>query len=135
MDRPLATRTHIGLVLAALLGAVDVSSSFMLPDPSSDAIGPPASVLVFTGVMGVVTLAAVAVAWVRRRRAALRLTARSRVLSALTSLPAFFVPDVPTLFVAVATGSIVLTFLDVWLLLARSAVTAGAEPRVAPAAR
>jgi hypothetical protein len=52
-----------------------------------------------------------------------RITCASRILSALTSIPAFFVPDVPAELVVLAAGGIVLTLISVFLVLARPATS------------
>src|SRR3954468_24121584 len=90
----MSTRIRVGLVLAALLGLVDVVSAFF-PTPDG-AIGPPLPIVVLGGLLGVATLVAVVAAWRPGRRGALRIVAGTRVLSAITALPAFFV-DVPAL--------------------------------------
>jgi hypothetical protein len=111
---PLTTRTRAGLVLAALLGVADVVTAFF-PTPEGQ-VGPPLPIVLLAGLLGVVTLAAVAVAWRTGRRGALRLIAGTRVLSAVTALPAFFVDVPPALKLIVAVG-IVLTVVCVVLVL------------------
>jgi hypothetical protein len=107
-------RNKIGLVIAVLLAIGDVVSAFR-PTPDGEE-GPPYSILLISGVLGVITLAAVVPAW-RGSRTAARVAVGARILSALTSLPAFFV-DIPSgLLVAVAV-SIVLTVVCAVLILA-----------------
>jgi MFS family permease len=53
-------------------------------------------------------------------RAGLRIMAVARILSAITALPAFFVPDVPALFVTWGAATVVLTIVAVVLLMSRS---------------
>ncbi len=67
--------------------------------------------MVFSAVMGVVTLAAAVPVARSGSRAAVRVIAVSRILSALTTLPAFFVPGVPPLFVAWGASTVVLTIV------------------------
>jgi hypothetical protein len=114
---PLTVANRVGLVLAALLGVADLVSIAMPTDP--DQPGPPMAVLVVGMLLGVVTLAAVVLAWVTRRRAWSRVTAGSRIVSALTALPAFFVPDVPPALVASAAVAVAVTAVAVVLLLRR----------------
>ena len=122
MDHSLSTKNHIGLVLAVLLGASDVASLAQLAGAQdSGAVGPPVAVLVLDGVLGVVTVLAAVAAWTRfHRRAAVRLGALARVLSAVTALPAFFVSGVPSGVVVLVAVFVLVTLVDVWLLLSRS---------------
>jgi hypothetical protein len=113
-------RVRAGLVLAGLLGAVDCTSlAFPPTDPGE--VGPPTAILALDVVLGVVTLAAVGWAWFTGRRAALRVAAGARVLSAITALPAFFV-DVPAWVKLAVAGVVVLTLVAVLLLLAPARV-------------
>lgn len=89
---PLTTRNKIGLVLAVLLALGDVGS-IALPTPDGEE-GPPFAVLAIGLVIGLITLAAVVPAWRTGSRTALRVVAGTRIVSAILSLPAFFV-DVP----------------------------------------
>jgi hypothetical protein len=114
MSSPLATRTRIGLVLAVVLGLADVVSAFF-PTPDGE-VGPPLAIVILGGVIGLATLAAVAVAWRSGRRGALRIVAGTRVLSAITALPAFFV-DVPAWLKLVVAVLVVLTVVCVVLVL------------------
>jgi hypothetical protein len=82
------------------------------PDQCVDVVRPPAVVLIGAAVVGIITLAAVVHTWRTRSRVG------SRILSALTELPAFFVDDVSGVLVAVAGAGVVLTLVAVWLVLA-----------------
>ena len=115
MSSPLTTRTRVGLVLAVVLGLADVVATFF-PTPDGE-IGPPLAIVILGGVIGLATLAAVAVAWRSGRRGALRIVAGTRVLSAITALPAFFV-DVPAWVKLVVAVGVVLTVVCVVLVLA-----------------
>jgi hypothetical protein len=107
-------RNKIGLVIAVLLAIGDIVSAFR-PTPDGEE-GPPYAILLVSAFLGVITLAAVVPAW-RGNRSAARIAVGARILSALTSLPAFFV-DIPAgLLVAVAV-SIVLTVVCAVLILA-----------------
>ena len=107
-------RTRTGLVLAAVLGVADVVSAFF-PTPDGE-VGPPLSIVLLGGLLGLVTLAAAAVAWRTGRRGALRVVAGTRVLSAVAALPAFFV-DVPAWLKLVVAVGVVLTVVCVVLVL------------------
>jgi hypothetical protein len=122
MSSPVTTRTRVGLVLAALLGVTDVVSAFF-PTPDGE-VGPPLPIVVLGGVLGLATLAAVVVAWRAGRRGALRIVAGTRVLSAITALPAFFV-DIPAGLKLAVAAAVVLTVVCVVLVLspARRSVT------------
>ena len=112
---PITTGTRAGLVLAALLGVADVVSAFF-PTPDGE-VGPPLPIVLLGGLLGLATLAAAAVAWRTARRGALRIVAGTRVLSAITALPAFFV-DVPAWVKVVVAVGVVLTVVCVVLVLA-----------------
>jgi hypothetical protein len=114
----LSVRARVGLGLAVLLAVVDVAGAFVPTAPDGE--GPPLTVMIFSAVMGVVTLAAAV--WVVRTgaRNGLRIVAVSRILSGLTAVPAFFMPDVPPLFVAWGAATVVLTIVAVVLLMSRS---------------
>lgn len=111
----LSARTRAGLVLAALLGVADVVFT-LFPTPEGE-VGPPLPIVLLGGLLGVATLAAVAVAWRTGRRGALRIVAGTRVLSAITTLPAFFVGPPPPLMLFAAVN-VVLTVVCVVLVLA-----------------
>jgi hypothetical protein len=130
---PPTAPVRTGLVIAALLGVGDVVATFF-PTPDGE-VGPPLPILLLGAVLGVVTIAAAVVAWRGGRRGrpteepaaggvgssdkrgALRIVAGTRVLSAITALPAFFVEIPPGLKLAAAVG-VVLTVVCVVLLLA-----------------
>jgi hypothetical protein len=114
---PLSTRNRVGLVLAALLGVVDIVSIFATPEPAAGEQGPPAAVLIAAGVLGVVTIAAAIWTWRTGNRIGSRVIAAARILSAVSALPAFFVEDVPAGLVAAAAAGVVITVVTVWLVL------------------
>lgn len=116
---PALSRTNkIGLALAALLGLSEVFS-ILVPSPGPGAEGPPIEVLVAGTVLGVITLVAVVWTWRTGSRVAARIVAGTRILSALTALPAFFVEGVPAAFVVWAAAGVVLTVICVGLVLSR----------------
>ena len=90
---PLSTADRAGLGLAVVLSLMDLVA-LLVPTPPGE-VGPPYVVLVFSAVLGVATLAAVAIAWRSGGRGALRVVAATRILSVITSLPAFFVGPPP----------------------------------------
>jgi hypothetical protein len=98
-----------GLVLAVLLGLADLGL------PLAGGAFPPPAVALATAALGLVTLVAV---WLGRRgnRAALGTVVATRVLSALTAMPAFTAPAVPAAAKLAAGAIIVLTVACVALL-------------------
>jgi hypothetical protein len=109
---------RIGLGLAMVLGVLDALSLPLTPSTPPGAEGPPIEVLIATTVLGVITIAAVVWAWRTGSRVGVRIVAGSRILSALTALPAFFVEGVPAVFVILAAVFVVLTVVCVAMVLA-----------------
>jgi hypothetical protein len=109
------TANKVGLVLAGLLGAADISSFFSSPTAPGE-VGPPPGILMLDGVLGLITLVAVVAAFVTRRRGWVRLTAGARICSMVTALPAFFA-GVPDWLVAIVSAFVVLTVVTVVLML------------------
>ncbi|MFJ8719453.1 hypothetical protein ACIRD9_40850 [Streptomyces violaceus] len=116
----LSRKNKVGLALAGVLGLIDMTSVFT-PWPDSDAPGPPVSVLVAGTVLGVITLFAVVHTWLTANRTGSRVVAGSRILSAITSLPAFFVTGVPAWAVSVVALLVVVTIVVIALVLSRPA--------------
>jgi len=112
----LSGRNKTGLVIAALLGLADLAS-LAGPQPGPGEQGPPAGVLIAASVLGLFTLAGVAYAWRTGNRVGSRVVAGTRILSAVTAVPAFFVEDVPPGLVALAAVGVAVTLLCVWLVL------------------
>ncbi len=110
----LSTKNKVGLVLAGILGIVDVPAALM-PTPEGE-VGPPFGILVLGSVCGVITVIAVVIAWAKVNRGAIRVAAGARIVSMLTALPAFFV-DVPWFIKLFVTGAVVLTVISVVLML------------------
>lgn len=117
----LTVRNKVGLGLSALLGLGDLVSLLVTPDPGPGENGPPTSVLIAGTVLGVITLLAVVHAWRTGNRVSARIVAGTRILSAITALPAFFASDVPAGFVLTAAAGIVVTVIAVALVLSRPA--------------
>jgi hypothetical protein len=120
----LTTRAKVGFWLAVVLGVVDIASLLIPTQP--DGQGPPLSVTIFSGVMGVITVVAAVVVGRSGSRIAVRVMAVARILSGLTAVPAFFEPDVPPIFVAFAAAIVVLTVVAVVLLMSRARVSVAA---------
>lgn len=83
------TRVRVGLVLAILLGLANFPFLFT-PTPDGEE-GPPYGVLVFSAIVGLVSIATAVMAWRSGNRLILRITAACVIINAITSLPAFFV--------------------------------------------
>jgi hypothetical protein len=115
-----STRTvknKVGLLLAGLLSLADLSSPFTSPEPRPNEAGPPYAVLVASAVLGAITLTAIVITWRSGYRAAARVVAGSRIVSALLALPAFFVDGVPAHLVALVSVGVITTVLAVVLVL------------------
>jgi hypothetical protein len=110
----LSTKNKVGLVLAGLLGLVDLPS-FLQKTPEGE-VGPPYGILVLGSICGLITVIAVVVGWVKANRGAIRVAAGARVVSMLTALPAFFV-DVPAGIKILVTAAVILTVVSVVLML------------------
>ena len=105
--RPRTGVLRTGLILAGLLGAIDVAGG--ISQLSSDGILPLA-VAVAIIVLGAATLALIPFAWRGARWAGWTIAAM-RVASALTGLPAFFAAGVPAAAVIAASTGIVLAVI------------------------
>jgi hypothetical protein len=116
---PLSTKNKIGLALAGLLGLLDLLPMLGGPAPDPNQPGPPFVVLVAGAVLAVITLVAVVYTWRTGHRAGARIVAGSRIISAATALPAFFVPGVPAGLVAIVAAAVVVTAVTVALVLSR----------------
>jgi hypothetical protein len=99
-----------GLVIAGLLGLSDIASL-----PFGDGEHPPLPVAAAGAVLGLITLVGAWYAW-RGRRGGIVAVIVSRLLSAATALPAFFVDGVPPGFVALAAFGVAVTLLAVGLV-------------------
>jgi hypothetical protein len=95
-----AVRT--GLVLAVLLALGDVAAG--ITTISGDAVG--TSIAVFDVVLALVTVGSIPAAW-RGAAWALRTVAATRLLGALTAVPAFFVDVEPGMVIAAAVTVVV----------------------------
>ena len=113
--RATGTATRVGLVLACLLGLLDIGGG--ITQLGSDALLPMA-VAATTIVLGLITVVLVPFAWRGAGWAGWTVIA-TRALSALTALPAFFVSGVPAAAVIAATAGITLTVVAIALILMR----------------
>ena len=110
----LSTRNKVGFVLAFLLGLTDLPNLF---EGSSFGSNPPPFVFLVAGtVCGVVTVVALVWAWRKLSRNATRIAAAARIVSALASLPVFFV-DVPAGVKVLSAAAVILTVIAVTLML------------------
>lgn len=117
------TPNKVGFVLALLLGLGNVLS-LASPTPEGQA-GPPLAILIVDAVLGVGIIVAVLVGWLRGRKAAIRAATVLLILAAITALPAFVAPDVPSALVAAAGGYVVLTIVTIVLMLKPGVRTGG----------
>lgn len=111
----LSTKNKVGLALAFLLGVIDIPGPVIFKVPEGET-GPPMGILVLAAICGVITVVAVVIAWRSASAGAIRTAAGARIVSMLTSLPAFFV-DVPAGVKAVSAVGVVITIVAVVLML------------------
>lgn len=117
--RPRTGVLRTGLVLAGLLGALDIAAGIS----QLSGVGLiPLAVAITMIVLGAATLAVIPFAWRGARWAGWTIAAM-RVASALTGLPAFFVSGVPAAAVIAASTGIVLAVIVAAL------IGFGMEPR------
>jgi hypothetical protein len=102
-----------GLVIAGLLGLAEIVTLLV-----GDGETPPVEVAAVGAVLGLITVAAVIAAW-RGSRGAVVAIIVTRLLSAVTALPAFFVDDVPGAAVAAAGVGVALALAAVAMLATR----------------
>ena len=99
-----------GLVVLALLSLIDVAGPLL-----TDGDNPPMAIALVGSGLGVASLVCVVLAWRGMTRAVLPLAAL-RLLSALTAVPAFFVPDVTPAIRGLAAALVLLTVTGVALV-------------------
>ena len=112
---PLSWLNKSGLIIAIVLGVADLTSP--LQGGPGDQPGPPYPILLLDAALGLITIVAAVFAWRTARRAAVRVTAGSRIVSMITALPAFFV-DVPAGVKVLVGGFVLLTVASVVMMLA-----------------
>lgn len=114
--RKTTTPARVGLVLAALLAIGDVIVGVAQLDPDQTI---PGSISLLIIAAGAATLVAIPFSW-RGAGWATGLVIATRLLSALSALPAFVVPGVPAGFVVGAATGMALAGLVTVLLLVRT---------------
>lgn len=119
--RSLTVKNKVGLVMAAVLGLLDVTSVFSIPAQDEDTPGPPLVILIAGVVLGLITLIATAYAWRTADRIGARVVAGSRTLSVITSLPAFYVSGVSAGVVLIVSAIVVTSVIAIALVLSRPA--------------
>ncbi|MFD8999952.1 hypothetical protein ACFV0T_03035 [Streptomyces sp. NPDC059582] len=119
----LTRKNRVGLVLAGLLGLLDTTNFLSIPADDSGGDGPPSGVLFADGILGLITVVAVVYTWPTADRTGSRVVAGSRIISAITSLPALFVSGVPAWVVAAVALSVIVTVFVTALVLSRPAPT------------
>lgn len=114
MRTPLLTA---GLLLAGLLGLADLATPLV-----TDGEHPPVVIALLAAALGLATLVAAVAAW-RGSRGAAWVVIATRLVSAVTALPAFVVPDVPAPVVLAAAVGVAATVLAAGLIIAALART------------
>jgi hypothetical protein len=102
-----------GLVLAGLLALGDITTPIF-----SDGEHPPMAIALAEAVIGLLTVVGIVLAW-RGGRGGVTTIVVTRLLSAVSAVPAFFVDGVPAGAVAAATVGIVITLVCVALVAPR----------------
>jgi hypothetical protein len=108
-----------GLVIAGLLALGDITTPLF-----SDGEHPPMVVGLICAALGLITAAAIVPAWRRQSRGAVTAIVVTRLLSAVTALPAFVADGVPAGARIAAAAGIAVTLLTVALLRQRRPVPA-----------
>ncbi|HET6529932.1 MAG TPA: hypothetical protein VFH03_04850 [Actinoplanes sp.] len=103
-----------GLVIAGLLALGDITTPF-----TSDGEHPPMVVGIICAALGLITAVALVPAWRSGSRSAVTAIIVTRLLSAATALPAFFVDGVPGAAKAAAALGVTITVLSVGLTATR----------------
>ena len=100
-----------GLVLASLLGLLDVINLFSINTPFPEGMTtPPDWLVILVAILGLVTLAAIVPAWRGNHRAVVVVVVVTRILSAISAVPAYFV-NVPFYILITTTVLVVVTIL------------------------
>ena len=116
-DNLTANRGKIGLVILTLLSLLDILGPWIFPAPDDPDMAPPGIVEYGSLVCGVLTLIGVFLIWTRRNvRASKWLVIVTRIISALTGVPAFFISGVPGWVIALVAVFIVLTVVGLVLV-------------------
>lgn len=110
----LTTKNKIGLALAGVLGLAEIPS-VAIQTPDGD-VGPPVAILALGTVCGIVTVAAVILAWVQVNKGAVRIAAGAQIVAMLGTLPTFFV-DTPAGVKILVAVLVLATFASLILML------------------
>jgi len=111
----------IGLVIAGLLALGDIATPF-----TGDGEHPPLAIGLIDLVLGLITVVGIVLAWRGASRGGVIAVIVTRLLSAVTAVPAFFVDGVPGPIRVVAAVAVAVALLSVGLVatrLRRPAVT------------
>jgi hypothetical protein len=103
-----------GLVIAGLLALGDITTPL-----TGDGEHPPMVIAIICAALGLITAVALVPAWRTGSRAAVTAIVVTRLLSAVTALPAFFVDGVPGAIRAVAALGVAVSLLSVGLIATR----------------
>jgi hypothetical protein len=109
-------RMKVGFVLAVLLGLANIPFLFSPTPDGQD--GPPYAVLVLSAVLGVVSVVAAVIAWRSGSRTAIRVTAATVIINAVTTIPALF-SDIDAGIKVAAAVTILASVASVVLILGR----------------
>jgi hypothetical protein len=115
---PVSARMKVGLVLAILLGLANVPFLFSPTPDGQD--GPPYAVLVLSAVLGLISVVAAVIAWRSGSRTAIRVTAATVIINAVTTIPALFA-DVDAGIKVAGAVTILASVASVVLILGRPA--------------
>jgi hypothetical protein len=105
-----------GLALSALIGLENLA--FVLVPTPDGQDNPPVLVIVASAAIGLVSVVCAVLAWRSGNRLAVRINAAALIITALLTMPAFFV-DIPSWIKAVGALSIILTVAALVLTLRR----------------
>ncbi|WP_155976986.1 hypothetical protein [Nocardia sp. 348MFTsu5.1] len=117
-------KVKIGLLLAIFLGVLDIAG-LALPGPDGET--PPIAVMVIACILGIATIVFAVIALKNRNRNAVRGVVITRFLSALASIPAFFVSGIPGPVIVLTAVLIVLTVVAIALMMSKPFLVEHAE--------
>lgn len=132
----LSVRNKVGLVMASLLGAADITgpspaaiaAALHFPQPTGNeadpfSIGGPAIVAVAVAgvILGLTTIVGVVLTWAKGNRIAARVVAAARVISVLLIVPVFLLQGLEAWIFVVAAALVILNVTTVILVLSRPA--------------
>ena len=115
--------SRAGLIILGVLSLGDLAAPLL-----TDGEHPPMFIALIGAAIGAISIVLLILAWRGRTAAAIALVV-VRLLSALTAVPAFLVPGVPTVPMILAGVSITLTLVGIGLVLAGARRLVPAEAR------